>query len=98
MPPETSMDRPDPYVVARMLERLWRAEEPMVKTRLQVASRVNYDIFSSYLTWMLSKNLVSLDSKEDGHERVSLTPNGEEAYRKLVQWIDEVIRNSAVNR
>jgi predicted transcriptional regulator len=98
LPPETPMDRPDLYVVARMLERLWRAEEPMVKTRLQVASRVNYDIFSRYLTWMLSKNLVSLNSKEDGHERVSLTPDGEEAYRKLVQWIDEVIHDNAVNR
>ena len=28
----------------------------------------------------------------DGHERVALSPKGYEAYRKLVQWINEVVR------
>ncbi len=42
----SSLDRPDLYVVARLLERLWREEAPMLKTRLQVAANVNYDVFS----------------------------------------------------
>lgn len=86
-PPE----RPDLYVVARLLERLWREDAPMLKTRLQVATKVNYDVFSRYLGWMLSRGLVSLENSPDGRERVVLTPRGHEAYRKLVQWIHEVV-------
>ncbi len=85
------MDKPDLYVVARMLERLWREEEPMIKTRLQLASRVNYDVFSRYLAWMMDKELVTLINSGDGHERIDLTDKGEESYRKLVQWINEMI-------
>jgi len=86
-PPE----RPDLYVVARLLERLWRENGPMVKTRLQVAANVNYDVFSRYLAWLLRKGLVALENSPNGHERVALTPKGYEAYRRLVQWIDEVV-------
>lgn len=87
-------DRPDLYVVARLLEGLWRAEAPMVKTRLQVAANVNYDMFSRYLGWMEGHGLVSLENASDGHERVALTPKGQEAYRKLVEWIHEVVQGS----
>lgn len=85
------MDRPDLYVVARLLERLWREDGPMVKTRLQVAANVNYDVFSRYLTWLVAKGLVSLEGNPDAHERVVLTPKGAEAYRKLVQWVNDVV-------
>lgn len=91
MAPDSDMERPDLYVVARLLERLWREGGPMVKTRLQVAANVNYDVFSKYLAWMQAKDLVFLESNPDGHERVALTPKGAEAYRKLVQWINEVV-------
>ncbi len=87
-PPE----RPDLYVVARLLERLWREDTPMLKTRLQVAANVNYDVFSRYLSWMLDRGLVALENSPDGHERIALTPKGHEAYRRLVQWINEVVR------
>jgi predicted transcriptional regulator len=90
--------RPDLYVVARFLEHLWRAEAPMGKTRLQVAANVNFDVFSRYLEWMRAKGLIAIeaatDGREaatDGRERVALTPDGAEAYRKIVQWIDEVV-------
>lgn len=86
------LDRPDLYVVARLLERLWREDGPMVKTRLQVAANVNYDVFSRYLEWMIAKGLVGLEVDEGGHERVMLRPKGEEAYRKLVQWVNEIVR------
>lgn len=86
-----SRDWPNLYVVARLLECLWRQPEPVLKTRLQVAANVNYDVFSRYLGWMRDRGLVSVENSADGHERVALTPNGYEAYRRLVQWINEVV-------
>ena len=85
------LERPDLYVVARILERLWREEEPLLKTRLQVASNVNYDIFRRYISWMSDRGLVAVEDSSDGHERIVLTTKGEEAYKRLVQWINEVI-------
>ena len=87
----SSLDRPDLYVVARLLERLWREEAPMLKTRLQVAANVNYDVFSRYLNWILSRGLASIENTADGHDRIALTPKGHEAYRRLVQWVNEVV-------
>ena len=92
MPDTLPPDRPDLYVVARILERLWREETPMLKTRLQVAANVNYDVFGRYVEWMRIRGLVSMESSADGHDRVVLTAKGHEAYRKLVQWINEVVR------
>lgn len=84
-------ERPDLFVVARILERLWREGEPTLKTRLQVASNVNYDVFSRYLSWCLARSLVSLENSVDGHERVVLTEKGRGAYRRLVEWINEFV-------
>src|SRR2546425_1587548 len=86
------MDRPDLYVVARILDRLWSAPGPLLRTHLQVASNVNYDIFSRYLEWMRERELVFLEDSADGHVRVGLTGKGQEAYRKIVQWIFEVVQ------
>ncbi len=86
-----AMDRPDLYVVARILDGLWASEGPVLRTRLQLAATVNYDIFSRYLGWMRGKGLVALEDPGDGHVRVSLTAQGREAYRKIVQWINEVV-------
>lgn len=88
-------DRPDLYVVARLLERLSREDAPMGKTRLQVAANVNYDVFTRYLDWLRDRGLVSLEGNPDGHDRVALTPKGYDAYRKLVQWISEVVQGRA---
>lgn len=82
--------RPDLYVVARILERLWDEEAPMLRTRLQLASKVNYDVFTRYLEWMLAKGLVEMRPAGQ-REGVALTAEGEEAYRKLVQWIKDII-------
>ena len=87
----SSMDRPDLYIVARILERLWREEQPMLKTRLQTATNVNYDIFRKYISWMSDRGLIAVETSDDGHERLRLTLKGEESYKKLVQWINEVI-------
>lgn len=83
--------RPDLYVVARLLEHLWRQDGPMVPTRLQVAGNVNYDVFTRYIEWMLSRGLVTRESSVDGSERIYLTGEGHEAYRRLVQWVNELV-------
>ena len=85
-------DRPDVFVVARFLERLWREGAPMLKTRLQVAANVNYDVFSRYLTWLQSRGLVAVENNPDGHERVAITEKGKRAYHQLVDWINEFVR------
>ena len=85
------MDRPDLYVVARILDGLWHANGPMLRTHLQVAANVNYDIVVRYLDWMAARGLVALENSADGHVRVSLTAQGHEAYRKVAQWINEVV-------
>ena len=95
MTPPSSMNKPDLYVVARILERLWREGEPMVKTRLQVAANLNYDVFTRYLDWMLDRQLLTRVTSSEEHERIALTPKGTEAYSKLVQWIHEFMRGRA---
>jgi len=90
-------DRPDLYVVVRMLERLWRVGEPMLKTKLQVAANVNYNIFTKYLIWLISRNLVVPVYGQDDHERVSITEKGRKAYRQLVEWMDEFSRGQRGN-
>jgi predicted transcriptional regulator len=89
------LERPDLYVVARFLERLWRENEPMLKTRLQVACNVNYDVFRKYISWMSERDLVRMENCPDGHERVVLTQKGHEAYRRMVQWVNEVIHEKS---
>ena len=90
-----TLDRPDLYVVVRLLEKLWREEKPMLKTRLQVAANVNYDIFRRYLAWMTDRALVDVKNCEDGHERVEITMSGTEAYGKLVQLMNDLIHGES---
>ncbi len=63
----------------------------MLKTRLQVATNVNYDVFRKYVAWMAERGLVELENSLDGHERVMLSRKGQEAYKKLVQWMNDEI-------
>ncbi len=85
------LDRPDLFVVARFLDRLWREGEPMIKTRLQVAANVNYDVFARYLAWLQGRGLVAVEGGPDGHERVRVTEKGKRAYRQLVEWLNEYV-------
>jgi predicted transcriptional regulator len=81
----TDLERPDLYVVARFLERLWRDERPHRKTDLQLAVRLNYNVYKKYLDWMEQKGLIVVD------ETVRITPKGLETYRTLVAWIKETV-------
>lgn len=85
------IERPDLYVVARFLERLWRDPRPHGKTDLQLAVRLNYNVYKKYLDWMIEKDLVALSVDGNGSERVAITPKGRETYDRLVQWIKETV-------
>ena len=86
------MDRPDFYVLARILERLWREGGPMLKTHLQVATNLNYDILMKYLAWMSARGFVSFES-DSNHEVIVLTFKGHEAYSNLVRTMSEVLHS-----
>lgn len=91
MTDQPPLEKPDLYVVARLLERLWRQDVPIARTRLQVATNVNYDVFRRYLAWMVERGFVAFENSSDGHEGIVLTDKGGEAYRKLVQWMNDEI-------
>jgi predicted transcriptional regulator len=87
----SEMSKPDLYVLSRILEHLWRSKDPMLKTRLQVAANINYDVFVRYIEWMAQKGLIAFEKCPNGHDGIRLTSKGEEAYKGMVQWINEVI-------
>jgi predicted transcriptional regulator len=82
--------KPDIYVLSRILERLWKENGPMLKTRLQLSTNTSYDSMMRYVDWMTVKGLVSIH-QNDGHDMVLLTPKGWEAYRTLVIWVNETV-------
>lgn len=86
----TGLERPDIYVLSRFLERLWLKNQPMKKTKLQMAVGLNYSQFIKYLDWMLERGLVEKVEGDDGHERIKITPKGYQAYQKLVAILKEV--------
>ena len=73
------MDRPDLFVLGRLLEVLALSEERPLRTQLQQRAGVNYTMLERYLEFLTQYGLVALD--EGG--RVSLTAKGAEAYHFL---------------
>ncbi len=88
---EIGIKRPDLYVVARFLEKLWTAGKPIKKTRLQMAVGLNYGTFKNYLKWMMERDLVTISSDHNGSEHVSLTKKGYDSYDQIVNWINGMI-------
>jgi predicted transcriptional regulator len=87
---KSGIERPDIYVLSRFLERLWLKNQPMKKTKLQMAVGLNYTQFIRYLDWMLDRGLVEKIEGEDKHEYIKITPKGYQAYQKLVAILKEV--------
>jgi predicted transcriptional regulator len=85
------MEKPDLYVVARFLERLWKEGREFKKTELQMAVGLNYTIYIKYLRWLEEKGLIKRVAIDAKHDRITITPKGIEAYRSLVEWIQETI-------
>ncbi|MFA5861912.1 MAG: winged helix-turn-helix domain-containing protein [Candidatus Thermoplasmatota archaeon] len=74
--------RPDLYVVARFLDRLGESPGGHLRTKLQQAVRLNYDLYRSYLSWLTTKGWVEVID-----ERVVLTKAGLDARERLLGWI-----------
>jgi len=88
------LERPDLWVVARLLEALIDGGHRMKRTPLQMATGVNYTVFSRYLAWMTGRGLVAIAQEPDGAAWVTLTPRGAAAYRYLREGIDRLVGGS----
>jgi predicted transcriptional regulator len=64
----------------------------MLRTHLQAGTNLNYDLLRKYVDWLAARQLVRVETGEDGKERVSVTPQGVEAYRRLADWIREFVQ------
>ena len=93
----TDLERPDIYVLSRLLDRLWRENSPMLRTRLQVGTNLSYDNLVRYLQWMRERGLVVFND-EDGHQTVALTAKGRDAYGTVVLWLNDMVSEQVRNK
>ena len=84
--------KPDLYVVARFLDVLWWDTSGLKKTQLQMSVGLNYQNFLKYLEWLEHHDLVKITSDDDGCDRITLSKNGMDAHRRLVEWIKETMK------
>jgi predicted transcriptional regulator len=89
------LERPDLYVLARFLDKLYHNGQKMKKTNLQMRVGLNYPRFIEYLDWLVSHGFVEKTS-EEGTELYSLSPQGLDAYRRLVVWIRETMKGMRI--
>ncbi len=83
--------KPDLYVVARFLEKLIASGGSRRKTELQMAVGLNFNVYTKYLDWLESKDLVHVIEEDERSKYVSLTPKGLDTYKTLVKWIKDVV-------
>lgn len=89
------LERPDLYVLARFLDILYENGRPMKKTNLQMRTGLNYVRFTQYFEWMTSHGFMR-KQEEDGTEVYSLSPEGLNAYHRLVAWIRETMKGMKI--
>ena len=90
-----NLERPDLYVLARFLDILYESGQPMKKTNLQMRTGLNYVRFSEYFDWMISHGFLQ-KKVEDDVEVYSLSPQGLDAYHRLVAWIRETMKGMRI--
>jgi predicted transcriptional regulator len=90
------LERPDLYVLARFLDIMYQNGKRMKKTNLQNRVGLNYPRFVEYLDWMVSHGFVERQTDENGSELYSLSPQGIDAYRRLVAWIRETMKGMRI--
>lgn len=88
MPPPRAW-RPDLYVVARFFEKLGEPEADYSRNQLQLAVRLNYDLYRRYLSFLEGKGLIVVEERG-----VRLTTAGREAHKELIRWLDGVFGQS----
>jgi len=79
--------RPNPYIVARFLERLQRGR--LKRTQLQMATGLKWAGFSRYLTRLVELGLVEL-KEENGEVYITITGKGLELYHSLIGVLSEL--------
>ena len=87
-------NRPDLFVVVRVLEILGHSPGGIRKTPLAQAAGVNYTVFSRYLALLSGRGLVRIERDNEMTERVVLTDRGAESLGFLLRGIDRVVRAS----
>lgn len=85
-------DRPDLFVVVRILDVLRRNPGGLRKTPLQLAAGLNYTVFSRHLQRLADRGLVNIEKDDEMAEQVTLTARGAEALQFLVSGIERVVR------
>ncbi len=85
------LDRPDLYVVARFLDQLREPDTTYTRSQLQMAVRLNWDLFKRYLHFLEGRGFLVVRPNPDGQEIVRLTKEGRDAHDQLVTWIRDVV-------
>jgi predicted transcriptional regulator len=89
------LERPDLYVLARFLDTLYENGAPMKKTNLQMRVGLNYPRFMEYFEWVNAHGFLQ-KSEDEGSDLYALSPQGLDAYHRLVTWIRETMRGMRI--
>ena len=84
-------ERPDIFVIARLLTCLIESETGLLRSRLAQAAGVNYTVFGRYLARMLASGLVEVIEYEGSRELVRITPRGRDALSFLREGFRTVL-------
>lgn len=86
------LERPDLFLLARLLENLARAPGGVRRTTLQLACRINYTQLERYLDYLVARRFVAAREDDDGGMLVAITPEGQGALLALARAIRDVLR------
>jgi len=84
------LERPDLYVVVRLLETVRTRATPPTRTQLQIAAGMNYSQFERYLELTLQRGLLELTDRGAGPPSVTLTRKGYDALMFLARGLRDI--------
>jgi predicted transcriptional regulator len=67
----------------------------MKKTNIQMRVGLNYPRFMEYFQWMIAHGFIQ-EKLGEGTELYSLSPQGVDAYHRLVAWIRETMKGMRI--
>ena len=79
------------FIIIRILEILWSRGGTIKKTNLQMASNLNFDIFSKYINWLEKWSLIEISNQQKRLKVIRITPKGIKAYKRIIIWIKDFI-------
>ena len=86
------LQRPDLYLLARILEQLEVSPEGQRPTALQLACGINYTQLERYLEFMVARGLVTRDGAADGGRTLRISDEGLRALEFLTRAIRDLLR------